>query len=82
MSTRTRVKFRRREVALRRVEYVLRGPDPAAGDKDYDRYENDRLEVMGIIQRECGSTQPRDLRLVDSDEGMVISYEVQRVELH
>lgn len=80
MSTAQEAKYTRREVAVRRVEYVLRGPDPAVGDADYDRYEEDRLEVMGIIAAECAGV-PQDLRLVDSDEGMVISYEVQRVVL-
>lgn len=71
--------FPRREVAIKRVEWVVTPPDPEAGEADYDRYENDRLAVMRLIEDECGDNQPHDLRVIEGDEETVISYQVKRV---
>lgn len=76
-----RTKFPRREVATRRVEWIVKPPDPVAGEGDYDRYETDRLEVMQLITAEFGQAQPHDLRVIELPEETIISYEVQRVVL-
>jgi hypothetical protein len=79
-----RKKFERREVASRRVEWLVKPPDPnAAGDPqaEYDRYETDRYQVMQRIEAECGDTQPHDLRVIELPEETIISYEIQRVLL-
>lgn len=77
----TKHKYPRREVAIRRVEWVVNPPDPEAEGDEYDRYENDRLEVMGYIKEECGNAQPHDLRVIEGDDETVISYEIRRVVL-
>jgi hypothetical protein len=74
-------KFQRREVALRCVEWAVQPPDPEAEGDDYDRYETDRMEVMGLIKAECGSTVPHDLRVIEGDDETVLRYEVRRVVL-
>lgn len=73
--------FPRREVAIKRVEWVIQPPSPEAGEKDYDRYENDRMAVMALIKDECGNSQPHDLRVIELPEETIISYEVKRVVL-
>lgn len=72
-------RFPRRVVASRRVEWVVTPPQSAAGTPDYDRYENDRLEVMHLIDAECGHVQPHDLRVIEGPEETVISYETRRL---
>ena len=72
-------RFPRREVAIKRVEWIVRPPDPEAEGDEYDRYETDRLEVMNLIQEECGHAAPYDLRVIEGDEETVISYETRRV---
>lgn len=74
-------KFPRREVAIRRVEWTVKPPDPEAGEDDYDRYETDRMELMGIIKEECGNSQPHDLRVIEQSDETIISYEIKRVVL-
>ena len=74
-------KFTRREVAERRVEWLVKPPDPEAEGDDYDRYENDRLTVMRLIEEEFGGRQPQDLRVIEGDDETAISYRVQRVVL-
>lgn len=78
----SREKFARREVAIRRVEWVVRPPDVEAGEADYDRYELDRLEVMRLIQAECGDVQPHDLRVIETPDETIISYQTKRVMLN
>jgi hypothetical protein len=75
------VKFPRREVAIRCVEWSVRPPDPDAEGDDYDRYENDRLEVMNLIKAECGDAVPHDLRVIEGDEETILRYEIKRVIL-
>jgi hypothetical protein len=74
-------KFPRREVAIRRVEYTVTPPDPEAEGDEYDRYETDRMELMGIIKEECGNAAPHDLRVIEGEDETIISYEVRRVIL-
>jgi hypothetical protein len=74
-------KFPRREVAIRRVEYIVKPPDPEAEGDEYDRYETDRMELMGIIGEECKPDHPRDLRVIEQPGETIISYEVRRVVL-
>lgn len=74
-------KFPRREVAIRRVEYVVCPPDPKAEGDDYDRYENDRLEVMQVISAEMNGSEPHDLRVIELPEETIISFETQRIVL-
>ncbi len=74
-------KFPRREVAIRRVEYIVRPPDPEAEGDEYDRYETDRMELMGIIKDECSPHQPHDLRVIEGEDETILSYEVRRVIL-
>lgn len=82
MARRQQVTFPRREVAERRVEWIVKPPDPEVDDHDeYDRYETDRLAVMNLIQEECAPNIPRDLRVIEGDEETVISYVVQHVVL-
>jgi hypothetical protein len=77
-----KTKFPRREVAIRRVEWVIKPPDPEVTEGDeYDRYETDRYEVMQIIEAESGGTQPHDLRVIEGTDETIISYEIQRVVL-
>jgi hypothetical protein len=83
-AVKVRKKFQRREVAIRRVEWIVNPPDPnAPGDPqaEYDRYETDRMEVMKLISEECGHDQPHDLRVIELPEETIISYQVQRVVL-
>lgn len=70
--------FPRREVALRCVEWAVTPPQADAGEDDYDRYENDRLAVMRLIEAEC-SGQPHDLRVIEGEDETVIRYEVSRL---
>jgi hypothetical protein len=81
MMGRKSMPFPRREVATRRVEWAVQPPQVEAGEQDYDRYENDRLAVMKLIEAECGRQQPHDLRVIEGDDETVISYEIQRVVL-
>jgi hypothetical protein len=74
-------KFPRREVAIRCVEWVVSPPDPEAEGDEYDRYETDRMEVMGLIKEECGNSQPHDLRVIEGEDETVIRYETRRVIL-
>jgi hypothetical protein len=74
-------KFPRREVAVRRVEWTVKPPDPAAEGDDYDRYETERMELMAIIKAECGTDQPHDLRVIEQPDETIISYETRRVVL-
>lgn len=61
------------------MEWIVRPPDPEAEGDEYDRYETDRLEVMKLIQAECGHAQPQDLRVIEQPDETIISYEVKRV---
>lgn len=79
MSSEQQLAFPRREVAIKRVEWVIVPPQAGVGEADYDRYENDRYAVMQLIEEECGSAQPHDLRVIEGDDETVISYEVRRV---
>ena len=81
MGGKARKKFPRREVGIRRVEWTVAPPDPEAEGDEYDRYENDRMAVMKLIQEECGSRTPHDLRVIEGETETIISYEVQRVIL-
>jgi hypothetical protein len=74
-------KFPRREVAIRRVEWIVKPPDPDAEGDEYDRYETDRMELMAIIKEECGNAAPHDLRVIEGEDETIISYEVRRVVL-
>lgn len=74
--------FPRREVATRRVEWIIKPPDPEVGEEDYDRYENDRYKVMQIIEAMFEHSQPHDLRVIEREDETVISYEIQRVIIH
>jgi hypothetical protein len=74
-------KFKRREIAIRRVEWAVKPPDPEAEGDDYDRYETDRLAVMNLIKEECGSATPHDLRVIEQPDETIISYEIKRVVL-
>jgi hypothetical protein len=76
-----RGEFSRREVAERRVEWLVRPPSPDAEGDEYDRYENDRLAVMHLIEDEFGGAQPQDLRVIEREEETAISYRIQRVVL-
>jgi hypothetical protein len=72
--------YPRREVAIKRIEYVVRPPDPAAGTDDYERYEQDLATVTKIIAAETGNMIPQDYRIQNlSEDEVVVSYEVQRV---
>lgn len=71
--------FLRREVAIQRVEWIVRPPSAEVGEGDYDRYENDRLAVMHLIEDECGDNQPHDLRVIEGDTETIISYQIKRV---
>jgi hypothetical protein len=82
MSAKARKKFPRREVAIRRAEWTVKPPDPKVEDGDeYDRYETDRMQVMELIQAECGADVPHDLRVIETPTETIISYELQRVIL-
>jgi uncharacterized protein YjbJ (UPF0337 family) len=63
------------------VEYTVTPPDPEAEGDEYDRYETDRMELMGIIKEECGNAAPHDLRVIEGEDETIISYEVRRVIL-
>ena len=73
--------FPRREVAERRVEWIIQPPQADAGTADYDRFENDRLAVMRLIAEEFGGAIPQDIRVIDHPDGHIISYVIQRVIL-
>lgn len=75
-------KFQRREVAIRRVEWIIRPPDPDVGVEDYARYEADWKEVVDhFIRDECGDDIPQDLRVIEQEDETIISYEIRRVVL-
>lgn len=72
--------YPRREVAIKRIEYVVKPPDPEAGTDDYERYEQDLATVTKIIAAETGNMIPQDYRIQNlSEDEVVVSYEVQRV---
>lgn len=81
MGSERQLTFPRREVATRRVEWTVRPPQVEAGEEDYDRYETDRMNVMGLIKDECSPHLPHDLRVIEGDDETIISYEIQRVVL-
>jgi hypothetical protein len=71
--------FIRREAALRRIEYVVRPPDPEIGEKDYDRYEEDRALAARLIHEEAAPVIPYDLRVIEGEAETLVTYEQQRV---
>lgn len=73
--------FTRREVAIRRIEYVVRPPDPAIGEADYERYEEDRAMAARLIHDELAPAIPYDLRVIEGENETWVTCEKRRVVL-
>lgn len=71
--------FIRRVTAIRRIEYVVRPPDPEVGEKDYDRYEEDRALAARLIHEESMPVIPHDLRVIEGEKETLVTYEQHRV---
>lgn len=74
------VRFVRREVAIRRVEYVVVPPNPDVGESDYDRYEEERALAARAIHDESSGV-PHDLRVIEGEEETWVTYETRRIVL-